>query len=100
MKSLFEQMGGTYTDVNGYHLPDLNAPEPDPRPIGRQGRLHETFLKEHRSITYTMLLTSLELDSYLADIQEQAAEMLEQLITKKAKNEGVTERLKAENQLE
>lgn len=100
MKSLYERMGGTYTEVDGYLLPDLTLPEPDPRLIGRWGRLHETFLKEHRSITYTTLLTSLELESYLADIQEQATEMLERLIMKMAKSEGITEQLKAENQLE
>ena len=100
MKSLCEQMGGTYANVNGYRLPDLAVPEPESRPVGKWGRLHETFLKEHRSITYTTLLTSLELDSYLADIQEQAAEMLERLIVQMAKSEGITEQLKAENQLE
>ena len=100
MKSLFEQLGGTYTNVNSYCLPDLAVPEPDPRPLGRWGRLHETYLKEHRSITYTLLLTSCQLDSYLADIQEQAAEMLERLISQMTKSEGITEQLKAENQLE
>lgn len=100
MKSLFERMGGTYTEVDGYLLPDLTLPEPDHRPIGRWGRMHETFLKAHRSIIYTTLLTFLELDSYLADIQEQATEMLEQLIRQMAESEGITERLKAENQLE
>lgn len=100
MKTLFEQTGGTYTDVNGYRLPDLTVPRPEPRPVGKWGRLHETFLKEHRSITYTTLLTSCKLDGYLADIQEQATEMLERLIMEMAKSEGITEQLKAENQLE
>ena len=100
MKSLFEQMGGTYTEVDGCLLPDLTLPEPGPRLIGKWGRLHETFLKEHRSITYTTLLTSCKLDSYLADIQDQAAEMLERLISQMTKSEDITEQLKAENQLE
>lgn len=62
--------------------------------------MHESFLKKHRSITYTTLLTAGKLDSYLADIQEQAAAMRERLIAQMAENEGVTEQLKADNQLE
>lgn len=99
MKSLFEQMGATYTDVNGYLLPDLTLLESAPRQIGKWGWLHETYLKKQRSATYITLLTSGKLNSYLADINELAAEMLEQLIKKIAESEGITEQLKAENQL-
>lgn len=99
MKSLFEQMGGTYTEVNGYLLPDLSLPEPDPRPVGKWGWLHETYLKERRGATYITLLTSGKLDSYLADINEQAVEMLEHLVKQIAEREGITEQFKAENQL-
>ena len=69
-------------------------------PLGKWGRLYEAFIKERRSVTYVTLLLSCKLDSYLEDIQSQAAEMLEQLVMKMAKNEGITEQLKAENQLE
>ena len=100
MKSLFEQMGGTYTEIDGIFYPNLALPEPDPRPIGKWGRLHETYLKEHRPCTYTTLLTSCKLDSYLADIDEQANEMLDRLIGQMAKAEGITEELKSTDQLE
>ena len=95
MKSLFEQMGGTYTEVDGIFYPNLALPEPDPRPIGKWGRLHETYLKEHKPFLYTNLLTTCKLDSYLADIDEQAREMLDRMIEQMAKAEGVTEELKA-----
>ena len=100
MKSLFEQMGGTYTEIDGIFYPNLALPEPDPRPIGKWGRLHETYLKEHRPCTYTTLLTSCKLDSYLADIDEQATEMMDRLIGQMAKAEGITEELKSTDQLE
>lgn len=100
MKSMFEQMGGTYREENGYFLPNIAVPEHDPRPIGKWGELHESYLKKHKPFTYTDLLTSCKLDSYLADINEQADEMLDHLIVQMAKNEGVTERLKADNQME
>ena len=58
MKSLFELMGGTYTEVDGIFYPNLALPEPDPRPIGKWGRLHEAYLKKHQPITYTSLLTT------------------------------------------
>ena len=100
MKSLFELMGGTYTEVDGIFYPNLALPEPDPRPIGKWGRLHEAYLKKHQPITYTSLLTTCKLDSYLADINEQAIEMLDRLIIQMAKNEGITEQLKANDQME
>ena len=97
MKSQFEKMGGTYREVNGYYLPNIELPEPDPRPIGKWGRLHETFLKEQKPFRYTNMLTTCKLDSYLADINEQAVEMLERIIAQIAKAEGVTEDLKAKS---
>ena len=100
MKTIFEQMGGTYTEVNGYLLPNLVLPEPDLRPIGRWGRQHGDYLKEHRPASYTTLLTSCKLDSYLADVDERATEMLERLVSQMAKSEGITEQLKAADQME
>ena len=100
MKSMFEQMGGTYREENGYYLPNIALPEPDPRPIRKWGRLHEAYLKRHQPITYISLLTTCKLDSYLADIDEQAAEMLDRLITQMAEAERITEELKATDQLE
>lgn len=100
MKSMFEQMGGTYREENGYFLPNIAVPEHDPRPIGKWGSLHETYLKKHKPGTYITLLTTCKLDSYLADINEQADEMLDHLMGQMAKKEGVTEQLKADDQME
>ena len=100
MKSMFEQMGGTYREENGYYLPNIAVPEHDPRPIGKWGMLHETYLKKHKPGTYITLLTTCKLDSYLADINEQATEMLDRLITQTAKAEGITEDFKSTDQLE
>jgi len=100
MISRFEEMGGTYTEIDGIFYPNLALSEPDPRPIGKWGMMHETYLREHRPFTYTNLLTTCKLDSYLADIHEQAAEMLDRMITQMAKAEGVTEELKATDQME
>ena len=99
MKSQFEKMGGTYREVNGYYLPNIELPEPDPRPIGEWGRLHETYLKEQKPFRYTNLLTTCKLDSYLADINEQAMEMMDQIIAQMAKAEAVTEELKTTDQM-
>ena len=100
MKSLFEQMGGTYTEVDGIFYPNLALPEPDPRPIGKWGRLHETYLKEHKHFLYTNLLTTCDLDSHLADIDGQAREMLDRMIDQMAKAEDITEELKAKSPMD
>ena len=95
MKSQFELNGGTYTEIDSIFYPNIVLPEPDPRPIGKWGRLHETFLKEQKPFLYTNLLTTCKLDSYLADINEQATEMLNHMISRMARAEDVTEELKA-----
>ena len=100
MKSRFEEMGGTYTEIDGIFYPNLALPAPDPRPIGKWGMMHETYLREHRPFNYTNLLTTCKLDSYLAEINEQAMEMLDHLNNRMAKDEGVSEELKAANQME
>lgn len=100
MKSMFELRGGTYREENGYLLPNITVPEHDPRPIGRWGRLHESYLKKHDPFTYTSLLTNWKLDSYLININEQAVEMLDRLVTQMAKTAGITEELKAVDQME
>ena len=100
MKSQYELNGGTYTEIDGINYPNIAAPEPDPRPIGIWGMRHEEYLKQHRYLTYVNLLTTGKLDSYLADIDEQARDMLDLLTTQMAKAEGVTETLKAQDQME
>lgn len=99
-KTIFEEMGGTYTQVGDYFLPDLKPPENENKPIGVWGQRHKRYLKEHKRATYTTLLTSGKLNSYLANIDEQAEEMFSQLVKQIAEREGMTEQLKAGNQLE
>ena len=99
-KTIFEEMGGTYIRVGDYFLPDLKLPETETQSIGIWGQRHKRYLKEHKRLFYSNLLTSGKLNSYLADIDRQAEEMFSRLVTQMAECEGVTEQLKAENQLE
>ena len=99
-KTIFEEMGGTYTQVGDYLLPDLKLPEEEQQPIGVWGQHHWRYLKEHRRASYATLLTSGKLNGYLADIDRQAEEMLLRLVKQMAEAEGVTETLKAANQME
>lgn len=93
-------MGGTYTQVRDYLLSDLKLPEEKHLPIGMWEQRHRRYLKEHRRATYATLLTSGKLNSYLADIDRQAEEMFLRLVKQMAEMEGVTEQLKADNQME
>ena len=93
--------GLDYTMVNGYYLPNLTVAAPtEQHPTGRWGRLHKRYLKEHHPIRYNQLLLSGELGSYLAKLDKQAEEQLALIIRQMQEAEGVTEALKAENQLE
>lgn len=96
-KTIFEEMGGTYTQVGDYLLPDLKLPEEEQQPIGVWGQRHRRYLKEHRRATYATLLTSGRLNSYLVDIDRQAEEMFLRLVKQMADAEGVTEAVKAAN---
>lgn len=99
-KTIFEEMGGTYTQVGDYFLPDLILPEEETQSIGIWGQRHKRYLKEHKRATYATLLTNGKLNSYLTDIDRQAEEMFSRLVKQMADSEGVTEQLKADNQLE
>ena len=100
-KTIFEEMGGTYVRQGDYLLPCLFLPaEKENKPIGVWGQRHLRYLKQHRKVLYTNLLTSGKLNSYLADIDKQAEDMFLRLIKQMAEREGVTEQLKAENQME
>ena len=93
--------GLDYTMVNGYYLPNLTVAAPaEQHPTGRWGRLHKMYLKEHRPIRYNQLLLSGELGSYLAKLDKQAEEQLALIIRQMQEAEGVTEALKAADQLE
>ncbi len=98
-KTIFEQMGGTYEQQGDYSIPCLTLPTKEEKPIGIWGQRHLRYLKTHRKITYTNLLTSGKLNSYLADINEQAEDMFFRLVNQMAKSEGTTEQLKANNQM-
>lgn len=99
-KSLFEQLGGTYSRMGDYLLPNITLPEQEERPIGVWGQRRLQYLKQHRRISYTNLLVSGKLNEHLADITEQAEDMFARLIKQMAEREGVTEKLKVENQME
>ena len=100
-KTIFEEMGGAYVRQGDYLLPCLSLPaEKESKPVGVWGQRHLRYLKQHRKVLYTNLLTSGKLNSYLADIDEQAEGMFLRLVKQMAEREGVTEQLKAENQME
>ncbi len=100
MKSIFEQLGGTYHEENGYLIPDLRLPTEEEQPIGIWGQRHMDYLKQYQKVTYTNLLTSGRLNTYLADIDSQAQECFERLIEDIKQAQGITECLKEENALE
>ena len=89
----------TYTKYGDYYLPDLALPEEEPATYGRFGRMRFKYLKEHRRGIYTSLLTSRQLTHHLNEIDREANEMLELLMKHMAQEQGVTEQLKAENQM-
>lgn len=92
-------MGGTYTEVNGYQIPNLVLSPEDHNPIGIWGQRHKRYLKEHRKATYTAMLTAGTLSTYLAGIDSQAEEMFSRLVKEMAERQGITEKLKAANQM-
>ena len=99
-KTIFEQMGGTYTMQGDYCLPDLTLPSEEERPIGVWGQRRLCYLKQQRKILYYNLLTSGKLRSHLADIEEEAQSLFLRLVKEYAEKESVTEQLKAENPTE
>lgn len=99
MKTLFEQLGGTYTMQGDYRLPNLTVEETDDRPIGVWGQRRLHYLKHHRKVLYYNQLTSGKLHSHIADIEEQAQKLFSRLTKEYAKKEGITEQLKATDQM-
>ena len=98
--TLFEQLGGTYTQIGDYALPDLSLPaETQTGNIGVWALRHKRYLKQHHKVLYQNLLTSGKLDSYLADIEEQAQQLFLRLVKELAEKESVTEQLKAADQM-
>ena len=100
-KTIFEEMGGTYVRCGDYFIPNLTLPEKEePRFVGVWGQRHLQYLKEYRRTVYLDLLMSGRQNSYLADIEEQAQEHFEIIVEQMKRAQGITEQLKAENQME
>lgn len=98
--TLFEQLGGTYTQIGDYLLPDLSLPaEKETGNIGVWALRHKRYLKQHHKVLYYSLLTSGKLHSHLADIEEQAQQLFLRLVKEYAEKEGVTEQLKSADQM-
>ena len=100
MKSLFEKMGGTYRQEGDYLVPNLTLPNDGDYEIGKYGRMRLEYLKEHRKILYTNYLTEGTLSKHLSEIDQVCNERMENLVLAMAKQEGVTEALKAADQME
>ena len=99
MKSIFEQIGGTYTKQGDYRLPNLTLPAEEERPIGVWGQRRLRYLKQEHRVLYYNLLTSGELHSHIADVEEQAQELFSRLVKEYAEKEGITEQLKSTDQM-
>ena len=98
-KSLYEQMDGTYTEIGDYVLPNLKLPSEEECPIGVWGQRRLRYLKQHHKVLYYNLLTSSKLYSHIADTEEQAQILFSRLVKEYAEKEGVTEQLKASDQM-
>ena len=100
-KTIYDENNGLWYELRGdYYIPCLTVPDQEERPIGIWGRRHLQYIKQERQALYTGLLTSGRLNTYLADINEQATEQMLQLTKQMAECEGVTEQLKAQDQMQ
>ena len=100
MKSLFDQMGGTYHQEGDYLIPNLTLPDEPEYQIGKYGRMRRSYLKAHRPVLYANFLTSGTLHRHLAEIDQACNERMEIIVSAMAKQESATEALKAADQLE
>lgn len=100
-KQIYDEKNGLWYELHGdYYLPCLALPEEEQQPIGIWGQRHLRYIKQNKRSFYTELLTSGKLNNYLADIDQQAEDMFSQLVKQLAEKEGITEKLKAENQMD
>ena len=100
MKSLFVEMGGTYRKEGDYYIPNLELPSMPDYQIGKYGRMRRTYLKEHRPVLYTNLVIDGTLFEDLVEVDKRSNERMDSLCAAMAKQEGVTEALKAADQME
>ena len=99
-KYIYDNSNGLWYELHGdYYIPCLVLPDADEHPIGIWSRKHLDYIQEHRPVLYANLVLSCKLHSYLADVDAQAQDMLTLLIKQMAENEGVTEQLKAQDQM-
>lgn len=96
-KTIFEEMCGTYVRCGDYFIPNLTLPEEEAKFVGVWGQRHLQYLKEYRRTAYLDLLMSVRMNSYLADIEEQAQERFERIVEQMKQAQGITEQLKADN---
>ena len=99
-KTIFEELGGKYEQQGEYLIPCIALPTEEEQPIGIWGQRHLNYLKQYRKVTYTNLLISGKINTYLADIDRQAQERFKRLIEDMKQAQSITEQLKAENALE
>ena len=100
MKTIFKEMGGTYRQVGDYFIPKITLPDDGEYQIGKYGRMRRSYLKEYRKILYNNYVLEGTLFKHLAEIDQACNERIENIISAMAKQEGVTEALKATNQME
>ena len=100
MKSLFKEMGGTYRQVGDYLIPNLVLPDDSNYQIGKYGRMRRSYLKEHRKILYSNYVVEVTLFKHLSEIDQACKNRMEIIISAMEKQEGVTETLKAADQME
>ena len=100
MKTIFEEMGGTYRQVGDYFIPNITLPDDGEYQIGKYGRMRRSYLKEYRKTLYNNYVLEGTLFKHLAEIDQACNERIENIISAMAKQEGVTEALKATNQME
>ena len=99
MKTLYENLGGTYHEENGHLIPNITLPEQTDFQIGKYGRMHLDYIKHHRRGRYTTLLTEGNLNARLHEIDLEANEMLDTIIPRLAAERGIDENLKARDML-
>lgn len=100
-KVIYDEKNGLWYELQGdYYIPCLKLPEEEQQPIGMWGQRHLRYIKQNRKALYLNLLTSGKLNGYLVDIDKQAEDMFSRLIKQMAEREGITEQLKADNQME
>ena len=99
MKNLYETLGGTYHEENGHLIPDQTLPEQTDHQIGKYGRMHLDYIKNHRRGRYTTLLTEGKLNAQLHEIDLEASKMLEAIIPRLATKRGIDENLKSRDML-